>query len=202
MKKIAIVTTDKQLAELCELECKLLGYDPETFTSAQSLRKRFAKYLWDVDTVPDISKIPETNTVRMSRKEVLFEDEQSISLPPSLNKLRYLINTPTKNESSFVHDPPRVLILTDKNTRTVSFGERSIELSDHELKVIKYLCQNRGKPIKREDLNALLGAQRGNISDVYIYHLRKKLEFLCEKRMISTVRNQGYMIEIDLIEAE
>lgn len=199
MEKIAIITTDKQLAKLCELECKLGGYTVEIFTSAQSLRKSFNRYLWDIDTVPDITKLQEKNAIRMSKKEDFFENDQQLRIPPSLQRLRYLINNNTTNESSYEEDHPKALILNDRKTRTISYGEKYTDLSEHEFKVLEYLCSNRSKPVKREELNSILGAESGNISDVYICHLRKKLEILCGSRMISTIRNQGYMIDIGLV---
>ncbi len=200
MKKIAIITADKQLSKLCELECRLNGYNVETYTSAQSLRKSFMRYLWDIDTVPEISKMQEKNTILMSRKEDFFEDEQRIRIPPSLEKLRYLINNYSTNEFPLEQNTATVLVLIDRKTRTISYGDKYTDLSAYEFKVLEHLCSNHSKPVKREELNSILGAENGNISDVYIYHLRKKLEMLCGSRMISTVRNQGYMIEIALEE--
>lgn len=200
MEKIAVITTDKQLAKLCELECRLEGYDVEVFSSAQALRKSYAKYLWDIDTVPDVSKMLKNNTVRMSRKEELIEDGECLRIPPSLNRLRYMINNSPKNEPLYENNRPLALVLSNRETRTISFGEKMIDLSDHEFKVLEHLCANRGKAVKREELNALLGANGGNISDVYVCHLRKKLESICGSKMISTVRHQGYMIDINISE--
>jgi hypothetical protein len=200
MEKIAIITTDKKLAELCEAECILCGYNAEIFVSAQALRSSFTRYLWDIDTVPDISKMSEKSTIRMSREKDFFEDKQSIRIPPTLKNLHHLISNFSKEESSYECDIPKALVLKNRETRTILFGDRFTELSEHEFKVLEYLCKNRSKPVKREEINLILGAERGNISDVYIYHLRKKLEDLCGNRMISTVRSKGYMIDIDLVE--
>ena len=198
MKKIAIITADKQLSKLCELECKLSGYNVETFTSAQSLRKSFMRYLWDIDTVPEISKMQEQNAILMSRKEDLAKNEQNLHIPPSLERLRYLLNKPSTTETSFEQSTQSSLVLIDKKTRTISYGDKYIDLSEHELKVLKHLCAKHSETVKREELNLILGAECGNISDVYVYHLRKKLEALCGNRMIYTVRNQGYRIDIAL----
>ena len=200
MEKIAIITTDKKLAELCEAECLLCGYTAEVFVSSQTLRSSFIKYLWDIDTVPDISKLSGKNTIRMSREEDFFEDEQCIHIPISLKRLRYLINNSSKTEYSYEQDIPKALVLKDRKARTISFGDRFMDLSEYEFKILEYLCKNRSKPVKREELNSILNAEKGNISDVYICHLRKKLEDLCGNRMISTVRSKGYKIEVDLIE--
>ena len=81
---------------------------------------------------------------------------------------------------------------------TVRYKERNIQLSDYEMKILERLCSNAGEPVSREELNLLLGAQKGNISDVYIYRLRQKLEAQNGTRIIFTVRSKGYKIITDM----
>lgn len=200
MDKIAIITADKKLAQLCDAECRLCGYETEIFLSSQSLKGSFVKYLWDIDTVTDVSKLSENCTIRMSSEKDFTEDDRNIHIPPSLKKLRCLINSSERTVNSNITEEPKDLILKDRKTRTISFGDKIATLSEYEFKVLEYLCQNRAKPVKREVLNKILDADSGNISDVYIYHLRKKLEDLCGNRMIKTVRSIGYSIDISLTE--
>lgn len=129
MEKIAIITTDKRLAEICQSECVLCGYKVEVFMSAQALHSSFTRYLWDIDTVSDISKMSEKNTIRMSREKDFLEDERSIRIPPSLRKLRYLINSFSKAESTYEYDIPKALVLRDRETRTISFANEIVLVS-------------------------------------------------------------------------
>ena len=80
----------------------------------------------------------------------------------------------------------------------MSYGESSVTLTESEFKVLEYLCSNLGKTVTRQELNMLLGADSSNISDVYVCHLRKKLEALSARKLIYTERSRGYRIEIGL----
>ena len=72
------------------------------------------------------------------------------------------------------------------------------QLSDHEIKLLGRLCESSGESVSREELNRLLGADSGNIADVYICRLRRKLESGDGKRVIFTVRSAGYKIITDM----
>ena len=63
--------------------------------------------------------------------------------------------------------------------------------------LLKLLCDNANEAVSREDMNKLFGAEDGNIAEVYICKLRKKLEEPLGKRLIYTVRSKGYKIIID-----
>ena len=70
-------------------------------------------------------------------------------------------------------------------------GER-VELSKNEALILTELCHACGGVVSRARIMELLSATDGNISDVYICFLRKKLEKQLQKRLIFTHRNKGY----------
>ena len=82
-----------------------------------------------------------------------------------------------------------------KNDR-VRIGKTEIKLSPDEATVLKALSKAEGY-VSRDDLNRLLGHEDkcGNLVDVYICRLRKKLEKVLGYRVISTVRGVGYKSE-------
>ena len=55
-----------------------------------------------------------------------------------------------------------------------------------------------GEIISRERIMGLLGADDGNISDVYICHLRKKLDEKLGRKLIITERGKGYRTNLRL----
>ena len=81
---------------------------------------------------------------------------------------------------------------------TVRYKDRNVQLSDHEIKLLGRLCESSGEPVSREELNRFLGADSGNIADVYICRLRRKLESGDSKRVLFTVRSAGYKIITDM----
>ena len=87
------------------------------------------------------------------------------------------------NHQDYVDDKLRAgdLVL-DLKTHQVRLGDRAIDLTPKEFKLLKYLLQNKGRVLSRA-------------VDVYIGYLRKKLDQGLEESLIKTVRGFGYMIE-------
>ena len=81
---------------------------------------------------------------------------------------------------------------------TVRYRGKQIFLSESEAKLLLALCQSSPEPVSREILGGLLESGQGNIVDVYICKLRKKLEEPFSTRLIFTVRNKGYKIMADM----
>src|ERR1700722_9154966 len=83
--------------------------------------------------------------------------------------------------------------------RKVTRGGENIELAPKEFSILEYLMTNRGRPLSRTmivehvwdmDYDGLT-----NIVDVYIRHLRSKIDDRFPQKLIQTVRGIGYMIE-------
>src|SRR6202163_3178848 len=83
--------------------------------------------------------------------------------------------------------------------RKVTRGNENIELAPKEFSILEYLMRNRGRPLSRTmivehgwdmDYDGLT-----NIVDVYIRHLRSKIDDKFPVKMIHTVRGIGYMLD-------
>lgn len=83
--------------------------------------------------------------------------------------------------------------------RKVIRGGENIELAPKEFSILEYLMRNRGRPLSRTmivehvwdmDYDGLT-----NIVDVYIRHLRSKIDDRFPEKMIQTVRGIGYMLD-------
>ena len=75
------------------------------------------------------------------------------------------------------------------------WGNQVIPLSENEYKILSLLCDNRYKIVERERIYAVLGAEDGNMGDVYICHLRKKIDNMLGLKLIYTIRGKGYMLK-------
>jgi len=82
--------------------------------------------------------------------------------------------------------------------RKVSRAGEPIELAPKEFGILEYMMRNQGRPLSRTmivehvwdmDYDGLT-----NIVDVYIRHLRSKIDDRFEQKLIHTVRGIGYMI--------
>jgi two-component system copper resistance phosphate regulon response regulator CusR len=83
--------------------------------------------------------------------------------------------------------------------RKVTRAGDNIELAPKEFSILEYLMRNRGRPLSRTmivehvwdmDYDGLT-----NIVDVYIRHLRSKIDDRFPVKMIHTVRGIGYMLD-------
>lgn len=94
----------------------------------------------------------------------------------------------------------QVMDLTlDIMRRKVTRGTESIDLAPKEFGILEYMMRNKGRPLSRTmivehvwdmDYDGLT-----NIVDVYIRHLRSKIDDRYPAKLIQTVRGIGYMIE-------
>ena len=84
--------------------------------------------------------------------------------------------------------------------RKVLRGAEIIDLAPKEFGILEYMMRNRGRPLSRTmivehvwdmDYDGLT-----NIVDVYIRHLRSKIDDRFQQKLIQTVRGIGYMIEV------
>jgi DNA-binding response OmpR family regulator len=84
--------------------------------------------------------------------------------------------------------------------RRVTRSAEVIELAPKEFSILEYMMRNRGRPLSRTmivehvwdmDYDGLT-----NIVDVYIRHLRSKIDDKWPVKMIQTVRGIGYMLDL------
>lgn len=87
----------------------------------------------------------------------------------------------------------------DAVARSVTVGDEGIELSAKEFDLLKYLMTNQNIVLSREKiLNTVWGYDyvgEQKAVDVYVSHLRAKLDERFQKTYITTVRGMGYMVK-------
>ena len=81
---------------------------------------------------------------------------------------------------------------------TVSFNDKSIEVTKNELKILSYLIKNKGRIVSRESLMTYLWDCEMFVDDntlsVNMTRTRKKLESIGVSNIIDTRRGLGYII--------
>ena len=100
--------------------------------------------------------------------------------------------------------PTALLTLTvatltlDPITRIVKRGDRRLDLTQKEFALLEYLMRHAGQVVTRtmiaEHVWGFNWDRLTNVIDVYVNHLRKKVEPLEEPRLIHAVRGAGYII--------
>lgn len=91
-------------------------------------------------------------------------------------------------------------LVLDCIRRRVTRAGENIELAPKEFSILEYMMRNRGRPLSRTmivehvwdmDYDGLT-----NIVDVYIRHLRSKVDDKWPTKLIHTVRGIGYMLDL------
>ena len=91
-------------------------------------------------------------------------------------------------------------LVLDCIRRRVTRAGENIELAPKEFSILEYMMRNRGRPLSRTmivehvwdmDYDGLT-----NIVDVYIRHLRSKIDDRSPTKLIHTVRGIGYMLDL------
>lgn len=99
--------------------------------------------------------------------------------------------------------PDTVLELADLQLDTVTHrakrGEREMELTSKEYALLEYLLRHPRRPLSRTLIRESVWGYdyygASNVVDVYVRHLRQKLEARGEPPLIQTVRGVGYKID-------
>lgn len=115
-----------------------------------------------------------------------------------LAKISSLLRRANSNNESKEKINAKDFILNISNS-TIEKNSKIIELTKNEYKILKYLIDNRGKIVSREDIMDSLWENDSFIDDntlsVNITRLRNKLEELDLKDIIETKRGQGYILK-------
>lgn len=90
-------------------------------------------------------------------------------------------------------------LVLDCIRRKVTRAGQNIELAPKEFSILEYLMRNQGRPLSRtmivEHVWDIEYDGLTNIVDVYIRHLRSKVDEPFPVRMIHTIRGVGYMLD-------
>ena len=206
-KRAIIVSQNSKLSKQIECELMLLGYDVKAAPDVPS------QTLVDSDLlIYDSTSIPlDSSPILRAAYNICISSEQSdrpsahgfdktLKYPLLLEEFHNSVVSSSIQASSEKKEEQtndKVILLNKKNNSVV-FKNTVIELSDNELRTLTLLCENSGKCVTRETLSAHLGAKDSNMADVYICHLRRKLENPFGVKIIYTVRAKGYKTDFIL----
>lgn len=86
----------------------------------------------------------------------------------------------------------------DMASHVVTRDGRAIQLTAKEYSILEYLLQNIGRVLSRDRLCSHVWNYDydggSNVIDVYVHHLRKKIDADFDEKLIVTVKGVGYVI--------
>ena len=92
-------------------------------------------------------------------------------------------------------------LVLDPLRRIVNRGGEKVSLSGKEYALLEYLMRNRGRILSQSNIIEHVWDRNydgtSNIVNVYISHLREKIDRDAETKLIKTIRGQGYTIDED-----
>ena len=207
-----IVCEDERLCRLLENELAYLGIRGISGHTVSATDSPIRIFLWDCDSAPAEEGVATAHTYGCpillfgrSTPEIDFPEMVSFLRRPfaltELEKtLRRLcgevlpgLRAPYAPPSPPKASTPTEPLLTAGDGR-VTLGDRTVTLTPAEWAIFKHLYDRRGDSVPRDTLASLLGGG-GNSVDVYICHLRTKIEKPLGRRMIHTVRGVGYRLD-------
>lgn len=205
MKKyVKIISNDEKFSRMLSLELAEIGI--ETVNKANKVadeEKLFIVADLDECSLDDLNGTPEKATVigytRADLSEIAEKCKKCSSVlcrPFFVSDFLEFFGEQAAVESKRNSPAKKRHFLTvDQASKVALWGDMRIPLSDNECKVLSTLCKNRGEIVEREKIYALLGADEGNMGDVYICHLRRKIDNKLGLKLIYTVRGKGYILK-------
>ena len=222
MPKILIIEDDEKLREELKIFLNKNGYEATTLTTFDNtiqeiLKRKPDLILLDINLpntdgeyiCKEIRKQSNMPIIIVTSRDNELDELLSINngadhyitktfnIQILLAKIGSLLRRTSMQEVNDKIDVKDFILNTSNNT--IEKDGKIIELTKNEYKILKYLVQNRGKIVSREDIMECLWESESFIDDntltVNITRLRIKLEELELKELLETKRGQGYILK-------
>lgn len=203
---VAIVSLNKELVRFFELEIKGMNCNVTVLSQGKGNFDGYDIIFLDGDTVKDTNDTYSCPVVVVSSKYDGTPDMFLLPWPTPISMIRkicnhYVYRSDDEQESQKAQKSAlNKVYISDRENGIVIIENFRIRLTKTELALLELLCHAGTEAVSREKIMETLGAQDGNISDVYICHLRKKLETPLGKRLIFTERQKGYRTVLQISE--
>lgn len=202
---VAIISKRKDFIRFFELEALSLGFCVCSLERMPAEQSAFDLLVIDASALKQTAALQGERILFVGDDSDGTDDRSGVrraTYPMAISELRAIYEQvaygePAARREVATDESEERIFFYRELENTVGFLGRNIVLSEYEARLLLRLCQSKGEAVSREELNLLLGASGGNIADVYICRLRKKLEEADGRRRIFTVRSKGYRIELE-----
>ena len=223
MSKILIVEDDKALCNNIEEGIANWGFDIVSIESFENVLEEFAKHnpnlvIMDINLpcfdgfywcrkIRAISKVP---IIFLSSRDSNMDIVMAINMggdnyvtkPFSMDILLAKVQALFRRTYSYGQDEGQIIecngAVLNINDGTLTYNDKSIELTRNEFKILQLLMRNQGKIVARDRIMRALWESEYFISEntltVNVNRLRKRLEDIKLEDFIVTKKSQGYMI--------
>ena len=194
-KRIAVISKRQRVLDFFRLEAESCSCSVTESSRIPTDTSEYDLLIVDDDGSYVMTDVP-SETYRIIPEEMELT-EKSFYWPVSIVQVREMFEGAVcEPEVKKLGESNSTLYLLDGEERAVVYKNQKIVLTDSEQMVLYRLIDANGEPVSREELLSLFDTKDGNIADVYICHLRRKLEAPFGIKIIRTVRGKGYALSV------
>ena len=222
-KRILLIEDEEKIARFTELELVHEGYEVgKAYDGRQGLEEALSgKYdlvLLDVmlpalnglEVLRRLRKESSVPVIMLTARDAVMDKvsgldagaDDYITKPFAIEELLARVRVALKKHTDQVQQTHRLTVCgvtMDTDRHEVTCGREPIELTNREYELVHVLMENKNIVMDREKLmNRVCGYDyigETNIIDVYVRHIRSKIDDVYGIRFIQTVRGVGYVIK-------
>ncbi|MBN8048264.1 MULTISPECIES: response regulator transcription factor [Paraclostridium] len=220
MKKILIIEDEKNISSFVKMELEFEGYITQVIEDGkqgldEAINQDYDLILLDlmlpslngIEICRRLKKEKDTPIIMLSAKDSVMDKvsglqmgaDDYVSKPFAIEELLARIQVVFRrdnNSNSKILNFKDLSINTE--SRLVKKGDEELNLTNKEYELLLYLMENKEKVISRFSLlESVWGYNyetETNVVDVYVRHLRNKLDTEDKEEYIKTVRSIGYVM--------
>lgn len=224
MQKILIAEDEVNIARLLELELRREGFAAEVFHDGKSAFEAYKQGEYDlllldimmprmdgVELLHEVRKLGQTPVIMLTARGALEDKVAVLELgaddyivkPFAMAEVTARVRSALRRATTPVSSTQKLLqnglLTVDKDTYTVSYDGKALELTKKEYELVVYFMEQKGKVCSRQEIiKAVWGFDYigdTNLIDVYIRYLRSKIDNVYDTCFFKTVRGFGYVME-------
>lgn len=220
MKKILIIEDEKNISSFVKMELEFEGYITQVIEDGkqgldEAINKDYDLILLDlmlpslngIEICRRLKKEKDTPIIMLSAKDSVMDKvsglqmgaDDYVSKPFAIEELLARIQVVFRRDNNSNSKNLNFKDLSiNIDSRVVKKGDEELNLTNKEYELLLYLMENKDKVISRLSLlESVWGYNyetETNVVDVYVRHLRNKLDTEDKEEYIKTVRSIGYVM--------
>ena len=205
--RVAIISKNEKMITFFSLEAESVGCPVRICSEPPTSLSEFDRVV--LDTAEGFC-VAENSVCLVAA--VVTDEDQALPIAPqeiwewpvSVERVRAFFEGASASDpdGSAERETTPAIYLLSHTDRTLLYRNRTVTLTPHAWSVLLCLGQGGGEAVSRDRLKECLGEDGGNMTEVYVHHLRKKLEEPFGIRLIDTVRGVGYRLKARLVDRE
>ena len=223
--KILIIEDEEKIARFLELELNHEGYATEKASDGRTgldkaLEGHFDLIVLDVmlpelngfEVLRRLRKTSSVPVIMLTARDAVMDKvagldggaDDYMTKPFAIEELLARIRLILKKQTKVVTEKPEHALscnklVMDPDAYEVRYDGELVELTHREFELLKVLLENKNIVVNRDTLlQKVCGYDymgETNLVDVYVRHIRNKLDEKYDVKMIKTVRGVGYVIK-------